>query len=134
VTLNPLSRASASAAGPLDRAGDRWLKVEEKWLKKEMEWSKGEERWLSDNRDERVEAWLAQAEEGEKEGVSRPGTRWDYHGQDEKVREWLDRQKELYRRVGVWNKRVAAWIKAGGDADKPAEWEREMRRQLGGSR
>ncbi len=142
LTPGPLSRASASVAPPLDRADDRWLQVEEEWLKKEMEWSVPEDEWLDRHRTKAGDEGRAYVTAREEERREREGlpfsaaelraARWNYRGDDEELREWLERQKELYRRIRVWDERVAVWIQEGGDASKPAEWEQEVRRRLGG--
>ena len=138
VTPEPLSRASASAPGPLDRADARWLQTEEEWLKKGVEWIVPEDEWLDEHRTKAVDEWLAYVTAREEERREREGlpfsraelqaARWDYRGDDEELREWLDRRKELSRRIRAWNERIEVWIERGGDASKPAEWEAQIRR------
>jgi len=117
-----------------------WLVTEERWLKKEMQWTVPEDDWLDRHRTKTVDEWLAYVTAREEERREREGlpfsraelqaAKWDYWGDDEELREWLDRQKELYRRVGLWNERFDLWIEQGGDGEKVAAWGREIRRRL----
>jgi len=117
-----------------------WLVTEERWLRKEMEWTVPEDQWLDEHRTKAVDEWLAHVKLREEERREREGlpfsaaelqaARWNYRGDDEELREWLDRQKELYRRVGLWNERFDLWIEQGGDGEKVAAWGREIRRRL----
>jgi len=105
-----------------------WLVTEERWLKKEMEWTVPEDLWLDRHRTKAVDEWFAYVTAREEERREREGlpfsaaelqaAKWNYRGDNEELREWLDRQKELYRRVGVWNERFDLWIEQGGDGEK----------------